>query len=238
VQQSIFITGVSSGIGQALAAEYLHQGHFVYGLSRLTPAALIGQSGFHFCAIDLSQPEQIRLGLTQLFSSCREVHLAILNAGKLGKLSDLAEVSLDELQSTMMVNVWANKVVLDTLFAGKIAIHQVIAMSSGAATHPTRGFAGYAISKAALNMLIGLYAAERTETHFSTLAPGIVDTAMQVSVASVPDDPRFPALSILKAARGTSRMPPPEKVAGKLIAAFANARQRPSGSFLDVADLV
>lgn len=38
---NIFITGVSSGLGEALASHYLQQGFSVYGLSRRIPENLL-----------------------------------------------------------------------------------------------------------------------------------------------------------------------------------------------------
>ena len=54
------------------------------------------------------------------------------------------------------------------------------------------GWNGYALSKAALNMMMKLYAAERPGTDFSALAPGLVDTAMQEAMRQQPADPLFP----------------------------------------------
>ena len=51
-QKRVFITGVSSGIGHGLAAEYLEQGWEVFGVSRRTPD--FDSSQFHFQPLDVT----------------------------------------------------------------------------------------------------------------------------------------------------------------------------------------
>lgn len=235
---SVFITGVSSGLGWALAEEYLRRGAAVFGVSRRQPGGLGQNSQFLFRPADLSDLSEIHAVIAELLDGVRELETVVLNAAELGPIADLSEVRTEELQRTMDVNVWSNHKILKGMFERGIRIEQVVAISSGAAVQPSRGWAAYAISKAALNLLMGLYAAERPETHFSALAPGIVDTPMQARLSEQADDPRYPALQILKAARGTERMPRPEKIAGRLIDAFAALKKKPNGSFVDFRQMI
>ena len=92
-------------------------------------------------------------------------------------------------------------------FPNDRTIDQVIAISSGASQSGSRGWNGYSLSKAALNMLVKLYAGERPETHFTSLAPGLIDTAMQDYLTNLPEDSRYAPLEVLKAAKGTPKMP-------------------------------
>jgi NAD(P)-dependent dehydrogenase (short-subunit alcohol dehydrogenase family) len=112
-----------------------------------------------------------------------------------------------------------------------VRVEQIIAISSGAAVSSTRGWNGYSISKAALNALVRLYAAERPQTHFAAVAPGLVDTAMQAYLRSVPADARYPGLEGLKRAHGTPEMPTPDAAATRLIATFERLRAEASGGF-------
>ena len=237
--KNIFITGVSSGIGHALANYYLQQGEKVYGLSRRTPADLIATNGqfiFHEC--DLANFDDVQKALQALPLAGTTLDLVILNAALLGRIEDLKITPLSELQHLMDVNVWANKILLDLLLKQCANVSQVVAISSGAAASPERGWGGYSISKAALNMLIALYAKENPQIHFCSLAPGVIDTPMQADLASRPADARFPSLEMLKSLRGTPVMPSTQEVAPKLIAAFEAARTHPSGAFLSLDQLV
>lgn len=234
---NVLITGVSSGIGWGLAHEYLTKGFQVFGISRREPKDLVGQKRFHFESVDLSQSNTVPEVLKKLLPSIERIDLAVLNAGILGRVADMEEISPSELRDVLEVNLIANKVVLDALFDA-MPVQQVVAISSGAATTPHRGWNAYAISKAALNMMIGLYAAERPETHFCALAPGIVDTPMQDQISDLPRDERFSSLDMLRSAKGSPMMPKPEAAAARLVEGIAKVTKYPSGSFLDIQSLV
>ncbi len=216
----ILITGVSSGIGHALAEAYLRQGARVFGVSRREPNGLVNHSAFDFATLDLRDHEATRRTLAAMLDDTQQLDVVVLNAGILTTFGDLSETSLAELKDAMEINVWANKTVLDSVFDAVSRVRQVVAMSSGAAVSGNRGWNGYSLSKAALNMLVQLYARERPDTHFFSLAPGLVDTAMQEYLCSLPADDRYPALEPMRAKRGTDEMPTPEALADRLIAAL------------------
>jgi benzil reductase ((S)-benzoin forming) len=137
----------------------------------------------------------------------------------------------------MDVNVWANKILIETLFREVKKIQQVVAVSSGAAVSGARGWNAYSLSKATLNMLINLYAKEYTDTHFCALAPGLVDTGMQDYIYSLEDHDKYPVVQYLKEAKGTGKMPKPDKAARVFAKAVESAKNHESGTFLDVRKL-
>lgn len=235
---TLLITGVSSGIGHGLATFYLQQGWRVLGTSRRTPADLLEHSQFHFRSIDLSHPAAIGPPIIALLNQMRHLDLVILNAGVLGGFGDLGDADLDDLAHTMQVNVWSNKCVLDALYSTGVTIEQVVAISSGASVNGNRGWSGYSISKAALNMLVTLYAREQPQTHFAALAPGLVDTFMQEQLrARVPDE-RYPAVEVLRGKQHSADMPQPDRAAEALAATMAELPQRiDSGAYADIRAL-
>ncbi len=235
---SVFITGVSSGIGHALAEEYLRRGWRVYGLSRRTPTDLVEQDEFLHAALDLHDHARIPTIISQLLGRLDRLDLAVLNAGVMGRFDDMANVGLDDMKEVMEINLWANKTVIDALFSQGRTVGQVVAISTGASINGHRGFAGYSISKAALNMLTKLYAHERPETHFCALAPGVIDTIMPDMLCSMPPDERFPALNALRAKRGTWEMPSPKQAAVRLIDTFGRLPGLvESGDYADIRKL-
>ena len=238
MSENIFITGASSGIGLALAKTYLNRGAEVYAVSRREPESLAGKPSFHFKSLDLLGVDRIEPVLRDLLRGVTHLKLAVLNAGILGKIADLRETPLAQMQHVMKVIVWANKLLVDALYNLRIKVDQVVTISSGAAVSPKRGWNAYAISKAAVNVLTSLYAAERPETHFSAITPGIVDTGMQDQIARMPQDSRFSSLDTLRSAKGTAMMPRPEEIAEDLAAGMEKATKHPSGSFLDLSALV
>lgn len=236
MQNTIYITGVSSGLGYGLTKAYLSQGALVYGCSRREPEDLISQ-GLRFQAIDLSDADAGETLLNEQIQGVQHFDIVILNAAKLGKIRDMQDVSLSDLRETMEINLWANKWLLDVLFSHNRIVKQIVAISSGASQSGSRGWNGYSLSKAALNMLVKLYAGERPETHFTSFAPGLVDTAMQDYLTNLPEDDRYPPLTTLKAAKGTDRMPDGETCARKLIDAFPKLLQLESGGYADIRKL-
>ena len=237
MSQVVFITGVSSGIGFGLAREYLLRGSSVIGVSRRTPEPLLKDPKFKFAAIDLTDEHRVQSELPKLLPGVPKLDSVILNAGMLGELSDMKDCSLNQLKRLMDVNVWANKTVLDVILS-RCQTEKVISMSSGAAVNGNRGWSGYSISKAALNMLTMLYARENEQTFFAAIAPGLVDTAMQDYLCGTDPDSRFPSLDVLKSKRGTEEMPNAEQAAKKLISLIETAENHvESGGFVDIRHL-
>jgi benzil reductase ((S)-benzoin forming) len=231
---NVFITGTSSGLGFGLSKYYLEAGHRVYGISRKMNEELNSYPNFYFLVQDISRFSEVETNLISFFKDTQVLDLVILNAGVLNEIKDLKDTSLHEIKKVMDVNVWANKILLETLFREVGEIRQVVAVSSGAAVSSARGWNAYSLSKATMNMLISLYAKEFTNTHFCALAPGLVDTGMQEYIYSLEDNGKFPVVQKLKQAKGTEKMPKPDEAANIFVKAVKSAGNYESGSFLDV----
>ena len=229
---NIFITGISSGIGLGLVQKYLKLGWQVYGISRR--ACPIEHENLHSAQADLLDTANVPGALFELFAGQKQMDLVVLNAGVLGEIADMKDAPLADLKKTMDINLWGNKVVLDWLFKHMNEVKQVIAISSGAAVNGNKGWNGYSISKAALNMMVKLYAVEQLQTHFMSFAPGLVDTAMQDYLCSKTETEEFPSLARIQSARGTENMPGPDELAEKLPEVFERLKSYESGSFIDI----
>lgn len=231
---SVFITGTSSGLGRALAQLYLQRGCAVYGLSRR--ASGIESARFHETRTDIGDLDSIGPTLDELLADT-SVSLAILCAGTLGEFKTMPDLTLAELRQAMDVNVWANKLILDW-FATHHAPRQIVLISSGAAIKGNRGWGGYALSKAALNMLTQLYAHDLPDSHLTALAPGLVQTAMQDHISAHVDGDTFPSVKRLQQAYGTAAMPQPAAAAKRIADALPALRERQaSGEFTDIRQL-
>ncbi len=226
--RKVMITGVSSGLGAALAERALEQGDQVYAVGRHDNKRFLNQAGYYFLPLDLSDVTMLRENLKE-FVKGHAFDLVILNAGQLTEIKELSETSLEEIHRTMDLNVWANKQIIDTLDL-HARPRQVVAVSSGAAVNGSKGWGAYALSKAALNMLIKLYAAEKPWTHFSAIAPGIVMTPMLEKILRITDPLRYPSIQRIK----DGPIQTPEIAARRFLDACEKAQEYPSGSFLDV----
>lgn len=232
---NVLITGISSGIGSALAMEYLKAEDNVYGISRKSNKDLETFENYHFASVDLSSYDQIKENLPGFVEGIEHFELVVLNAGVLPSISDMRDVTMDEIHRVMSVNTWANKHIIDILFKKLKKINQIVAISSGAAVSGARGWNAYALSKAALNMLISLYSKEIPDTHFCAMAPGVIDSSMQDYIYGLEGkEEKFPVIKKLRSMKGSGAMPPAEEMAPRLIQAFVKARDYDSGTFLDV----
>tara|TARA_Y100001934_G_scaffold283430_1_gene403198 strand:+ start:680 stop:1411 length:732 start_codon:yes stop_codon:yes gene_type:complete len=233
--KTILITGVSRGLGHGLALACVERGDTVLGLGRSAATDLEAQSNFHFAQADVADAEACATALNTLLSERARLDGVILNAGILGPIADMRDQSVDTMKNVLEVNLWANKTLLDLLLARDLTIGQVVGISSGAAVNGNRGWGGYSLSKAALNMLIKLYAKEREDIHFSALAPGLVDTNMQDQIRAMPDDAPFPSVAQLKQATGTDAMPDSTIAGQRVLAALDRLPGLiESGEFADI----
>lgn len=231
------ITGSSSGIGFGLAKFYLEENHEVVGCSRRTPEELNKNKNYTHYNIDLQDFSATKKVFNELFNKHHDFDKIILNAGILGNIKDFSELSIEEIQNVMEINVYSNKVIMDTFISTKANANQIIGISSGSARIASRGWGPYSISKAALNILIKAYAFELPNIHFCALAPGLVDTEIQEHIYSMNDDGKFPAIGRLQSARYTDAMPDNIKAAELLHNAFNDSKNYESGSFLDVREM-
>jgi len=205
-------------------------------MNRREPDLPPGPGTLHFKGQDLSDLDGIPNALAQLLADIDHLDLVILNAGILGPIRDLVDTPMDELRRVMNINTWANKLLLDSLAKSGISVRQVIGISSGAAVSGNRGWNSYSLSKAAFAMLLRLYAAEMPGTHFCSVAPGLVDTAMQDYLCGLDEDhaTTFPSVARIQGARGTEAMPTAEVLAPRLLRIFERVLDRPSGEFVDI----
>ncbi len=237
--KNILITGTSSGVGSGLAKYYLEQGLVVWGISRRNNPELDSHENFRFLSYDLSDLDGVKAKVGEFLSGIEKFDLVILNAGVLNEIKDMSETTVEEIRKVMDVNVWANKVLLDLLFERIGKISCVVAISSGASVSGSRGWNAYSLSKATLNMLVQLYAAEQKDTHFISLAPGLIESGMQDYVAGLSESfaDKFPVVAKLQEARGTEKMPSLWEAAKIISYAIEKARNYESGSFLDVRNM-
>ena len=174
MKKNILITGCSSGLGLALTNYYLQKGFKVYGISRNKPE--IQNQNFIHISFDLSKISEIKTSLTNILKEIKNLDLVFLNAGMLGKIKILQELSIEEMQEVYSLNVYANKELLDILM--QIDVKNIFIISSGASKTGYKGWGSYSLSKAGVNMLVNLYSNEMFNTKIIALAPGVIKTPM------------------------------------------------------------
>lgn len=236
IMKKILITGTTSGIGYGLAKELLSQDNRVYGLGRREATDFQSNPNYKHLQIDLTDYPKVENELPGFIEEINHFDLVILNSGILGEIKWMSEVGVDEMKRVMEINVMANKVFLDIVLKLKTA-SQVVGMSSKASLRSTPGWGPYCLSKAGLNMLMNIYAKEYPDTHFSSFAPGLVDSEIQEAIYQIKETEKYPSVGRLQEARYTDEMPDAISVAPKLLWGMEKALELESGGFLDVRDI-
>lgn len=228
---NVLITGVSSGLGEALKDEYINLNCNVYGVSR----SKVNDCN-HVC-LDLNHISNINQKLPLLLKGVDELDMVILNAGILGEIKTFDKWEYDELLEIMNINVWSNKFILDWLFKNDIKVKQVITISSGASEHSYKGWGGYCITKSALRMMTELYSKEIDGTHFISVSPGLVDTPMQDYLCDKVDTNEFPVVKKFIDSREDGTTKSPNYIAKRMIGMMSKFLEFENGSFVDLRDI-
>jgi benzil reductase ((S)-benzoin forming) len=237
-EMNVFITGTSSGIGYALTIEFLEHGATVYGISRTHHQKLREYDGYHHLSHDLLKLNELPGKLDSFLAGVKTIDLVILNAGILLNVNNMRKTPVDEITTMMRVNVWANKVIIDTLLEKVSSIYQVVAISCGSDISETPGFDAYSLSKVALNQMIKYYSREIPEIHFSALAPGMIDTNLQERISRIPNSNGYSIAKKLKKLRKNGQLTDPYLAANYLVEAMGTVLQEESGSYKDVRDIL
>ncbi|ANS41502.1 SDR family NAD(P)-dependent oxidoreductase [Serratia inhibens] len=177
----IFITGVSRGIGKELALYHLENGDHVYGVSRFLGDDFSTYTNFHHLGLDLSETDLIPKYLNNFFESnpCTEFSRVYLNAGLIDDIYFLNELNIEKFNYILSVNLAAYKQVLDFFINHKVIdISEVVVSSSIAGVRARAGMSAYAVSKAALNMLMKIYALENPSIFIVVAGLCIFDSAV------------------------------------------------------------
>lgn len=225
-----FITGISSGIGNALAHALLKAGFTVYGLGR---SNTINESNYHFIPLDLRKVEAVaRFNFPQIQA---QSYLLINNAGMIGEILPVGELSSDHFFDVMQVNAVAPQVLINTFIQTfsrqQVPLH-VVNISSGAARRPIDAWASYCASKAALDLFAETVKAEmhaRHKTLFAihAIAPGVVDTPMQSRIRAASPE-KFLESKRFQDLKSNQELITPEHVATKIIQVIANPAAYPN----------
>ena len=139
------------------------------------PATLVPLDLTDFNAID-------KLGAA-IFSRFKKLDILVGNAGQLGTLSPLGHIDPKVWDNVMAVNVTANWRLIRSmdplLRASKSG--RAVFVSSSAGRNARAYWGAYAVSKAALEMTVMIYAAEmdKTNVRVNLINPGATRTAMR-----------------------------------------------------------
>ncbi len=185
------ITGASRGVGAAVAERFAAEGaqlvlvaRTVGGLEELDDKLRgISGQGATLVPLDLREFEAIdRLGAS-LYERFGRLDVLVGNAGILGELSPTGHIDPGTWAEVMDVNLTANWRLIRSLdpLLRQSEAGRAIFVTSGAAVRPYAYWGPYAVSKAGLEMLVKVYAAElgKTKVRANLINPGPVRTGLR-----------------------------------------------------------
>lgn len=222
------ITGASRGLGLALAQRLADRGHPVILVARDrapldAAAASIRERGgtAHAVVGDVGRADDARAIAAQATALVGRVGVVIHNASTLGPLPmpALADTRPEALLEVLEVNV-VGPFRLTRALLGGLALGEggtVLHVSSDAAVEAYPGWGAYSVSKAALDHLSRLWAAELAGAGVRVLSVDPGEMRTQMHADAVPDaDP--------------ATLADPEDVAGRIVALLDDASGAPSGA--------
>ena len=214
------ISGTSSGIGLALAEACLEEGYQVIGIARRNH---LNHDNFTFIPCDLTDKTQLEaLDFSTFIKNSSGEVVLVNNAGVIGEIDYTENQSLNHFHTLNMVNITALQW-LTSLFLKQVPIarqHGIVHISSGAAQRPIPAWSAYCSSKAAVDMFALTLKGELKEkgqaTKVYAIAPGVVDTAMQVVIRAA-DPSNFSSSDKFKSLKNDGDLVPPSAVAKKML---------------------
>lgn len=193
------ITGSSRGLGAGLARQLTQPGNTVIGIARKRDPDLQVEQW----TLDLADPLPAAERLQAWLQTHTGWHSATLinNAALLSEPGPLAATPLAELSAALRVGIEA-PTLLSRVFLAETAgvpVRRILNISSGLGRRAMAGSASYCAVKAGLDHLSRALALEAPDVGVVSLAPGVIDTDMQIQLrgadpAAFPEQARFQGL--------------------------------------------
>ena len=199
-QHLTLITGASRGLGHAMAQQRLQAGHRLLTISRSATVLPVPEGAVHEdWQADLAEPGPLARRLRAWLAGIDPLTLAsvtlIHNAGVISKLAPLSAYTADEdaeLARALRVGLEA-PLVLSAAFlhataawASAAVPRKLLFISSGLGRSAMAGSASYCAAKAGMDHLARALALEEAATphgaRVASMAPGVIDTDMQVQL--------------------------------------------------------
>ena len=233
--RAALVTGASRGLGAALACELARRGVRVVGVARESAALeaavrRIREAGgeAHALAADQGQRDAVYPLVGAATALVGPIDLLVLNASTLGPvpLRELGDTECEDFTRVLEVNL-LGPFRLARAIVGSMLVRGggwVVGLSSDAAVNGYPGWGPYGVSKAGLDHLLRIWAAELSGSgvRFLSVDPGEMDTRMHAE--AMPDADR-------------AALADPARVALRLVRLLESAEPPPSGSRVELQRL-
>jgi benzil reductase ((S)-benzoin forming) len=242
------LTGASRGMGLAMAEQLLDAGHDLLCISRhhndaLGVRATRDGRRCEQWARDLSHADAIAIKLEGWLTAQRSDDIAtatlINNAGLLPHIAPLDAIEAADIAQAMRVDLEAPMILTSAFLRATrdwAAMRKVLNISSGLGRRAMGSQAPYCAAKAGMDHFTRCVALEqavrRNGAKVCSLAPGVIDTDMQVQLRDA-DPSQFPDIGAFVGMKDKGALDSPSAAAAKVLAFLA----RPEFGVNPVADV-
>jgi benzil reductase ((S)-benzoin forming) len=153
-------------------------------------------------------------------------------------VAPLERADATDLERNIFVNLVAPMLLMRRFLRateGVALLRRIVNISSGAARRPIAGWSAYCAAKAGLDMATRVVALEAPKVEAASLAPGVIDTAMQGVVRSA-SERDFPDVERFRRMKAEGELRSAEDVAADILRAEAAGRLKGEG-LLDLRSL-
>ena len=238
------VTGTTKGLGKALAEAIARDAdNELVELARAPDGPVPGGARLH---ADLADPVALNEACDRIEQRIRGKRFAkavlVNNAGMVAPVAPLEAADPAELARNLAVNLVAPMLLMRRFLRmteGAAILRRIINISSGAGRRPIFGWSAYCAAKAGLDMATRVVALEsqsrRRPVEVASLAPGVIDTAMQGVVRSAsPED--FADVERFRKMKAEGALRAPGDVATDILRLEAEGRLKGEG-VLDLREL-
>ena len=242
------LTGASRGMGLSMARQLLLPGHTLLCISRSEQSALAqhaqsaGASLLQWCH-DLADSSALGPRLEGWLHEQSQLPWGsatlINNAGVIAGIGPLSEAEPADLSHALRVGLEAPMLLTSAFLRatdGWKAERKVLNISSGLGRRPMASQAAYCAAKAGMDHFSRCVALEEAlktgGAKICSLAPGVIDTEMQLQLRSADQD-AFPDRDSFARLKDSGQLTPPDEAAHRVLACLA----RPDFGAQPVADV-
>lgn len=247
-QNLYIVTGASRGLGLAMAERLLEAHHFVIGISRtanepLASHALKLGGTLEQWQLDLENGAEASTVLEQRLTKLNADSFAsvtlINNAGVIPRICALSEADSTDLARALRIGLEAPMLLTAAFLRATESLSipkKVLNISSGLGRRAMASQAGYCAAKAGMDHFTRCLALEEAlkpnGAKVCSLAPGVIDTDMQVQLRGAPAS-SFPDQSSFISLKANDQLTSPADAAALVLAVLA----RPDFGLKPVADV-
>ena len=244
------VTGTSSGLGLSFVETLLERNSIVYSISRKETQVLknLKEKGnfFHYNC-DVTNETKLLVILGELFTVISNTKfrsiVLINNAGTINPIGNVGTNNYESLSKSIDTNIKA-PILISEFFIKELQNldipKYILNISSGAGRKPYAGWATYCAAKAGLDLFTKCIGVEQEEesnpVKVISVAPGVVDTNMQVTIRETPKE-IFSSVTRFVDLKNNEQLLSPKFVAEKLLD-LLNSKQTVSGGCYDVRDFI